>query len=138
MRTYLFIVLLVAIVLVPLALRPRGEAVGRADRTLVIITPHNEATRYEFGRAFAEYFLKKTGQHVLVDWRTPGGTSEISRYLASEYLASFENLWSNKLHRDWNATVRGAFDNPTVKSGDASPAEIARKTFLESNAGCGI
>ena len=38
----------------PMLLQRAGGPVrgGKADETLVIITPHNEATRYEFARAF--------------------------------------------------------------------------------------
>ncbi len=129
----LFIFLLLALVLTgPLLLRPKAER-GTADRTLVIVTPHNEATRHEFGRAFGEHWFAKTGERVRIDWRTPGGTSEIARYLASEYLAAFQNYWANKLHRPLNSAVEGAFDNPK-----APPDDPARKAFLESEVSCGI
>lgn len=117
----------------PLALRPKTAHSAKADRTLVIITPHNEATRYEFARAFDAFYFRAHGQHVRIDWRSPGGTSEISRYLASEYLAAFENFWTNKLHRPWSAAVQGAFDNPK-----AAPDDPAREAFLKSDVGCGI
>lgn len=43
---------LVATVALPFALRPERRVLGVADDTVVIITPHNEATRQEFGRGF--------------------------------------------------------------------------------------
>jgi ABC-type Fe3+ transport system substrate-binding protein len=134
MRKNLWLPAAFAVVLIgPLALRPKTAASAKADRTLVIITPHNEATRYEFGRAFDAFYFRAHGQHVRIDWRTPGGTSEISRYLASEYLAAFENYWTNKLHRPWNAAVQAAFDNPK-----AAPGDPAREAFLKSDVGCGL
>jgi ABC-type Fe3+ transport system substrate-binding protein len=134
MRKNLWLLAAFAVVLIgPLALRPKTAASAKADRTLVIITPHNEATRYEFGRAFDAFYFRTHGQHVRIDWRTPGGTSEISRYLASEYLAAFENYWTNQLHKPWSAAVQAAFDNPK-----AAPGDPAREAFLKSDVGCGL
>jgi iron(III) transport system substrate-binding protein len=132
------LVALALVVLLPVALRPKGERERHADETLVIITPHNEAIRYEFTRAFSEDYFKQTGRTVTIDWRTPGGGSEIGRYLASEYLGSFQNYWQKQLQRPWNAEVQGAFDNPKVKPGDDTLAAQARKAFLESSVGCGV
>jgi len=139
MAKNLWLLAALAIVLfTPLVLHPKsGATSSKADRTLIIVTPHNEATRYEFSRAFDNYYFKKTGQHVHIDWRTPGGTSEISRYLESEYLAAFQYYWTSKLHRHWSAEVQSAFANPKTPLDD-SPAGQARKEFLKSNVGCGI
>ncbi len=126
----------------PLLLRPKSERFTSAEETLVVITPHNEATRFEFERAFADSHLKKTGRRARIDWRTPGGTSEISRYLASEYLASFRNHWTRDLGHLWSGQVQSAFDNPrilpAVDAGSDSPGQAARRAFLDSRAGCGV
>ena len=45
-----------------------------AERTLVIVTPHNEAIRFEFGQGFAKWHRQHYGRPAKVDWRTPGGT----------------------------------------------------------------
>ncbi|HSC85685.1 MAG TPA: hypothetical protein VLC09_00360, partial [Polyangiaceae bacterium] len=72
--------LLSALVVLPFLLRPSdAEPPAHAER-LVVLSPHNEAVRYEFGLGFRQYMLAR-GRNVLVDWRTPGGTAEISRYL---------------------------------------------------------
>ena len=144
MKKNLWILLLFAAVLAaPLLFRQKpalenartGSSAHRnqilPDITLIIITPHNEATRSEFERAFQDYYFKKNGQIVHIDWRTPGGTSEIARYLASEYLSAFENYWTHTLHQPWNASVESSFDKPKSE-------HPARKAFLESNASCGI
>lgn len=55
---------------------------------LVVITPHNEAIRHEFGQGFSAWHLKKFGKPVRLDWRVIGGTTEIMRYLSAEYRAS--------------------------------------------------
>jgi iron(III) transport system substrate-binding protein len=125
----------------PLLLRQPQEAGNRsAEDFLVIISPHDETIRFEFTRAFADYYRKKTGRTVRIDWRLPGGTTEIVRYLDSEFEAAFRAYWSGTLHRPWTREVLESFSNPRVR-GDAdqgSPGETARKAFLSSDAGCGI
>jgi iron(III) transport system substrate-binding protein len=111
-----------------------------ADDELVIISPHNEAIRFEFTRAFAAYYHTATGRSVHIDWRLPGGTTEIVRYLDSEFEASFRSYWTRQLRLPWNREVLDAFANPSVH-GDAdkgSQGQRARYAFLNSNVGCGI
>ena len=129
---------LLAVILLPVALRSRQAAVRASDETLVIVSPHNEAVRYEFDLAFKAAHLQRTGRTVRIDWRTPGGTSEIARYLASCYLGAFQYHWESRLHQPWSAEVQAAFDNPKTVPGEATPAERARKAFLESKVSCGI
>lgn len=139
MKGYLaLLIALAAILVAPIALRPgRDGASHGQERTVVIITPHNEAIRYEFGQAFAAHYRARTGQNVRVDWRTPGGTSEITRYVASEYLAAFQNYWEKTLHRPWSGAVERAFANPKTllddTPGDDTPEQQARRAFLESD-----
>lgn len=63
------------------------------DPVLVVISPHNEAIRHEFARGFSEWRQEQGKSPVKIDWRIVGGTSEISRYLNSEMLASFKAWW---------------------------------------------
>ena len=141
-RNLLLVGALAVIVGAPFVLKPKENLILRADRTLVIITPHNEAIRAEFARGFRHYFQAKHGQTVRIDWRVIGGTSEIARYLASEFEAPFENYWVNRLERPWTQAVRNAYANPSVKPGPDpaadTPGEAARRAFLESNVGIGI
>lgn len=78
-----------AVVAAPLVLREKeeGGAAG-ADLRLEVISPHNETIRREFGEAFATWWKERSGQSVYVNWRTPGGTSEIKRVLDSAYEAA--------------------------------------------------
>ncbi len=142
LRNITIVGLLAIIIAVPFLLRPDERLDQNPDRTLVIVSPHNEAIRFEFGRAFGQHWKKKTGQSVLIDWRAPGGTSEIARFLSAEYLAAFEYYWKNMLDRQWTAEVAGAFDDPRVELPDDpandTPAQQARREFLSSNVGCGI
>ncbi len=138
MKRALLILALVAVVALPFALRPKQPSAAQADDTLVIITPHNEAIRYEYTQGFRDWYQKKTGRTVAVDWRVIGGTSEIARFLESEYVASFQNHWVNQLGKPWSIEVQAAFANGRLGK-DAPPvAQEARKAFLESSVSCGI
>ena len=141
--TWPLLLALAAVLLGPILLRPKQERGSSGDaRALVIITPHNESIRSEFGRAFEAHYFSKTGQRVRVDWRTPGGTSEIGRYVASEYLAAFQNHWTDSLGRAWSKAVEGGFDNAKVTPGkdpaQDTPEQQARRAFLASEVGCKI
>jgi ABC-type Fe3+ transport system substrate-binding protein len=129
---------LVATVALPFILRPRRASPGRADDTVVIITPHNEAIRHEFEAGFMDWYKAKTGRTVYVDWRMIGGTSEIARYLDGEYVASFRNIWTGRLGRRWSTEVQSGSQSGRLPA-DA-PAEVreARAAFLASDASCGI
>ena len=89
---------LAALLVVPFALRPR-ERPAQAERTLVVVTPHNEAIRHEFGAAFARWYQARTGHTVRVDWRVIGGAGETVRYLRAGYAASFELRCASRTSR---------------------------------------
>ncbi|MBL8758244.1 MAG: extracellular solute-binding protein [Phycisphaerae bacterium] len=55
-----------------------------AERTLVVVTPHVEQIRAEFGHAFAAWHQRRFGQPARIDFRTPGGTTEIRRLLETQ------------------------------------------------------
>ncbi|HVS53658.1 MAG TPA: extracellular solute-binding protein [Opitutaceae bacterium] len=138
MKRFVVIFALVAIVAVPFALRPQRAALARADDTLVIITPHNEAIRYEFGRAFTAWYRARTGRTVAIDWRNIGGTSDIARFLEGEYVAAFQNRWTHQLGRPWSAEVQAAFQSGRLGADASATARAARTAFLESDVSCGI
>jgi ABC-type Fe3+ transport system substrate-binding protein len=135
------LVILVAVLLVPFVLRPRDELGGESAESIVIITPHSEPLRYEFARGFREHMRRK-GRSVSVDWRTPGSSREIARFITSEYATSFAAHWTTRMERPWSARVAAAFADPNVKvparDMDGNEAERARRAFLESDVGIGI
>ena len=79
-----------------------------------------------------------SGQTVTIDWRVIGGTSEIARFLESEYIASFQNHWARKLGKEWSTEVQAAFANPRLPKDARPEALAARREFLASEVGCGI
>lgn len=127
---------------VPFLLRRGEEKVGRADVTLVVITPHVEAIRHEFGLGFRDWYFERTGKVAAIDWRVIGGTSDITRYLTSEYLNAFRLHWERDLGRRWNYEVQGSYANPRVVLDDTpeddTEAEAARRAFLASNVGVNL
>ena len=138
MKAFILVALLLAVLLGPIALRPKRDVAPQpGERALVLITPHNEAIRAEFGRAFAAHYLAKTGQRVRLDFRTPGGTSEITRYVSGEYLGAFQNYWTHTLGKPWSAAVERNFANAKAPADDAL-AQEARKAFLASEVSCKI
>mgnify|MGYP000591138021 CR=1 FL=1 len=75
---------------VPFALRPDAARDGNtaAGRTLVVITPHVPQIRTEFALAFDRWHRREHGEGVRIDYRVPGGTSEIVKQLESQYAAA--------------------------------------------------
>lgn len=158
LRLSIVLTLLAAVLVAPFAFQPEG-ARRKQDRIpgdrLVIITPHNQSIQVEFGRAFTEHMREKYGREVFVDWRQPGGTTEIARFLHSEYASRFESLWTKETGLPFTFAIRDAFinsklDPPATKEGLPGEARglslvtpeaqntTARRLFLESGIGVGI
>ena len=132
------VLILVAIVALPFALRPKRAATAKADEVVVIITPHNEAIRHEFAHGFAKWYRNKTGRTVAVEWRVIGGTGEIVRFLEGEYVAAFENLWTRSLGRPWSGEIQAGFQNGRLPADAPQVVKDARAAFLRSDVGCAI
>lgn len=85
------ILLLVAIVGLPILLRPSDASESNADGSigprLVIYTPHNEQIRYEIENAYNDWRQANGQPTVVFDWRTPGGTSDIRKSILSQFQA---------------------------------------------------
>lgn len=138
LRRTLIILTLVATLALPFILRPAKESGAKADDTLVLVTPHNEAIRHEYTRGFTEWYRARTGRTVAMDWRVLGGTSEIARFLEGEYVASFKNIWTKKLGREWSGELQAGFQNPRLMADAPAVVKEARAVFLTSEASCGI
>ena len=133
-RLLISILPLAIIISIPIALRKPAEAIDKEADQLVIITPNNEAIRYETEQAFRKLYHEKTGRNVSIDWRDVGGTGDIVRYVDGAYTANFRQYWTNELGREWSDDVSLAFKNPRISPKDNE----ARRAFLESNVGIGI
>ncbi len=142
MKTAIIIIAIVAVVGLPFLAQRSEKTIGNADDVLVVITPHNEAIRFEFENAFRQWYRERTGRTVDVDWRVIGGTSEIVRYIGSEYENAFRNYWTGELGRDWTAEVsRGFADRKMVLPADPAAddeEEAAKRAFLKSDVSIGV
>jgi iron(III) transport system substrate-binding protein len=138
MKRALLLIALAAVVGLPFLLRTEKPTLGKADGAVVIITPHNEAIRQEYARGFREWYQARTGKTVSIDWRVIGGTSEIARFLESEYISSFQNHWTGKLGKAWSMEVQGAFANARLPKDASVEALEARREFMASQVSCGI
>ena len=65
-------------------------AIGPAR--IVVLSPHNEAIREEFGRGFAAWHEVRFGSRAEVDWRLIGGSSESIRFVQSEFARKPEGI----------------------------------------------
>jgi iron(III) transport system substrate-binding protein len=129
---------LAALLLVPFALRPKLSAEPDTSRRLVLLTPHNEAIRYEMTRGFRQFLAKSGQEPVRLDWRNPGGTTEIARYLSSEYRSAFEQFYLAKTGRSLSERAGQAFANPKQPAEGDDEAARARRLFLGSDVSINI
>ena len=54
------------------------------DDELVLLSPHWDGIKTEFGHAFEEHWKQKTGRSVKVVWLDLGGTGALSTYIADQ------------------------------------------------------
>jgi iron(III) transport system substrate-binding protein len=82
--------LLALIVALPIAMRRETATADPrcAQDRLIILSPHNESIREEFCEAFAAHWKETRGRRIHIDWRSPGGTSEIRMMLDAGFKAA--------------------------------------------------
>lgn len=94
---YGYLIILAAVLGLPFVLRSvamRNEKSAQAEKgaaSLVIVTPHNSDIRREFARAFDQWHREHYGQSVILDYRAPGGTTDMVRLINNVY-----DPWRNK------------------------------------------
>jgi ABC-type Fe3+ transport system substrate-binding protein len=141
MAKYLAVFAALAVTLVaPWLLRPKVARITSAEPrdTLVIISPHVENIRAEFTRGFQAYMNDKYGRGVAIEWLTPGGTSEIDRYLDTEFRAAFEAHWKATQSEPWRREFAGAVGTAKLAADAPAGLKSARDYFLNSNLGVKI
>lgn len=120
------------LILLPILLRQETQQNSPEEHTdiLVAVSPHTEPIKYEFERAFRKYYKEQTGRDIRIDWRSLGGTNDITRYVEDRFTAEFRLAWLEK-GNEYNNTVEKAFKDPKSES-------AARKFFLDSQLGIGV
>jgi len=140
----LMFVLLGFVIGLPFILRKEDTdiVVDKGDERLVVITPHNEAVRYEFDQGFRKWYRRKTGKEVIIDWRVLGGSQEIMRYIHSAYTNAFRLYWERDMGGKWVNNVEDIYVDDRIKlpenPQDDNRKQKIRRAFLDSNIGCGI
>ncbi len=116
-KNLLILAALAIVVALPFVFRqpPPAGNWRKDDPVLVIVSPHNEAIRYEFAVGFSKWHEAKFGKPVKIDWRNVGGTTEITRYLLAEFTNSTRGWWerSGKTWPDGATDALTAKDPPT-------------------------
>ena len=127
---------------IPLLLQPAAEDRLTRDgaETLVVLPPHSESIRYEFERAFQKYYREHYGRDIVIDWRSPGGSSDIVRYIDDRYEAAFrEYFLSDPANGGWDEEIAVNYANHRLNPATASPRAVkARELFLNSDVGIGV
>src|SRR5215207_2559058 len=71
-----------AVVLVTVLVCPHSV---RADQPVIVLTPHVDAIRHEFGHGFSRWHWTNFGENAEIEWRNVGGTSDALRFVQSEF-----------------------------------------------------
>lgn len=101
---------LVALIAIPFALHRTGSSdlltsIARPTALhLAVISPHNDAIRREFARAFSRWHAARFGTPVEVQWIVIGGTTEIARFLETQY-AEAVRAWWRRRGRPWRSDL---------------------------------
>ncbi len=135
LRNIIILAVLAVILALPFAFRQDlgAREWQPGDPVLVIITPMNEAIRYEFAQGFARWHAATYGTPVKVDWRNIGGSTEIMRYLASEFTASFRAWWIGQggaWRPDAQSIILSRTFSPERRPADISDADWAAQCAL--------
>ena len=141
-RLIICISILALLLALPFCLRPakqkKAANSGNPDR-VVVITAHNKSIRDEYSTAFKKYYLENFNREVEIDFRSPGGSSDIARYIPDRYEAEFRRFFeSDPANGKWKREY-AKFTDPALDRKNADPELVnVRKMFLNSNVGIGI
>lgn len=117
----------------PFLFKPNHKKTQSSDRpraVLRIITPHNESIRYEFAEAFSKWHNEKYGQEVRIDWRVIGGTTEIMRFLTSEYIGSLQG-YCERASEDFPPSAPTAMMDASLTNNLGNYPEKDRNTLIK-------
>lgn len=111
-----------------LDLLPGGDAVD----TLVIIASHPRQVKWEFERAFRDYYRAKHGREVRIDWRDVGGTSDAANYIDSRFASEFRNYYDANYPGEWSAAAAAGFNDAAYDDvpGDTAEAQARRRFYI--------
>jgi len=109
--------------------------------TIVMISPHPENNQVEFKRAFADWYQKKTGRTIQIDWRQLSGLTEILKIIDTLYMNAFKICWEQDLGQPWSAKIEQIAHTPLILDdtpSDDTPEEAIRRAYLSAALSTGI
>ena len=132
-RLLICLVLLGGLLALPFYFRKEEVQTIFADDvdTVVVICAHNKTVRDEYEQAFRKWYKAKRGRDVRIDFRSPGGTSDITRYIEDRFRAEFR-FFLEAEGISWQKEYGDVFNN---KKQNDHPI---RQKFLNSDVGIGI
>ena len=99
--------------------------------TVVVICAHNKTVRDEYQRAFGQWYKARYGREVRIDFRTPGGTSDITRYIEDRFRAEFRHYLESQ-GIEWDNAYGDIFND------NKQDGHWVRRMFMSSDVGIGI
>ncbi len=131
-RTLLAFLVPCFLVAIPVLMQPKNKRIlsSAAEDTLIILTPNSSQIKHEFELAFRDFYKKETGKDINIDWRSPGGTNDIVRYIDDRFTVEFQR-YAEKNGINWNKETEQRFKNQKLKHGEDS----VRDLFLDSQIG---
>ncbi len=149
MRTTQIVIALCLLVVlgVPFAMSgvKRGDMHTEGAVKLIVVTPHVPQIRDEFARAFAVWHEREYGVPAVIDYRTPGGTSEIRKQLSAMFTDAIKRQFSDGapdgvvddlLILEPGAIAfdvmfgGGSYDHSALKRGSTVPVKLSDSTVL--------
>ena len=116
---------------VPFLTRLGVETHATNGRRLIVVTPHVQQIQNEFAAGFSDWHRREFGEPVFIDYRIPGGTSEIRRQLEAEFKARLADgaYTLERSGSDWEVVMEpgtigadimfggGSYDHGTLAKG---------------------
>lgn len=140
MQRILILLALFSIIVLPLAFRKSPSIIATGEDTLIVISPHPENNQAEFKAAFEQWYYDKTQRTVKIDWRYPGGLSDILKIVDSLYDNAFQTYWEQTLKRPWTQIVKQYYNQDQLLGEPQKDNEkqAARRAFIEAPINCGM
>ncbi|MFK7760017.1 MAG: ABC transporter substrate-binding protein [Phycisphaerales bacterium] len=150
MRTTQIVIALCLLVVlgVPFAMSgvKRGDMHVAGAKKLIVVTPHVPQIRDEFARAFSEWHMREYEEAVVIDFRTPGGTSEIRKQLSAMFTDAVKRQYNDQAG-NWDVDDLlvlepgaiafdvmfggGSYDHSALKRGSTVSVKMNEMTTLE-------
>jgi ABC-type Fe3+ transport system substrate-binding protein len=140
MRRSIWITLFLIVLITPFLLRlavgagSQSQRVDRHSPRLIVVTPHAEAIRTEFGDAFSRWHQSRYGSPVTVDYRIYGGASDIARFFESARKTLYQALGTYQIDVVWGGGD-DFFDRrlrePGHLQGVRLPDEFLRRAYAQ-------